>query len=73
MFCGNKESDNWVLLQEAGWLVEDNANLRQNVKAALNALNKDDIRQKRANANKIASRLNALIQESYTTIASWAK
>jgi hypothetical protein len=73
MFCGNKNSDNWVLLQEAGWLVEDNENLRQNVKNALNSLNKHDIQQKRANANQIASRLNALIQESYTTIASWAK
>lgn len=73
MFCGNKESDNWVLLKEAGFLVEDTANLRQNVHTALASLNWSDIRQKKANANAIAARLNKLIHESYDTIASWAK
>lgn len=73
LFCGSKEGDNWVLLQEAGWLVEDNENLRQNVRNALSALNWQDIQQKKANAHVIAQRLSKLIQDTYTTIATWAR
>lgn len=73
LFCGNKESDNWVLLQDAGWLVEDNENLRRNVQKALSSLSWEDIKQKKINARTITNQLNKLIQESYATIASWAK
>lgn len=73
MFCGNKESDNWVLLQDAGWLVEDNEDLRQNVRNVLSSLNWQDIQQKKANAHVIATRLSKMIQDSYATIATWAK
>ncbi len=73
LFCGNKESDNWFMLQDAGWLVEDNEELRQQVRKTLASLSKEEIQIKKNNATTIAAKLNHLIQESYATIASWAK
>ncbi|MES2590615.1 MAG: hypothetical protein V4608_01935 [Bacteroidota bacterium] len=73
LFCGNKESDNWFMLQDAGWLVEDNANLKLNVRQAVSSLNWEDIMIKKANAYKISTDLNGLIKQSYATIATWAK
>lgn len=73
LFCGNKESDNWFMLQDAGWLVEDNANLKENVRKAVSSLNWENILMKKNNAYKIATGLTDLIKQSYTTIATWAK
>jgi len=72
LFCGNKESDNWGLLEDAGWLVEDNSALKQNVQRALASLNWEEIKIKKNNASRIAAELYSLIQKSYATIASWA-
>ena len=72
-FCGNKESDNWVLLHEAGWLVEDNEELQSTVKNILSSLTPDDIKTKKTNAQQISKDLNTLVKQSYDTIASWAK
>lgn len=73
LFCGNKESDNWFLLQDAGWHVEDDLNLKQTVQKVVSSLNWEEIKIKKNNANRISAELNKLIQESYATIATWAK
>ncbi len=72
LFCGNKESDNWCLLKDAGWLVEDDLNLKQNVQKALASLNWVEIKIKKNNASRISAELNSLILQSYATIATWA-
>lgn len=73
LFCGSKESDNWFLLQDAGWLIEDNQEMSKNVKKTIASLDREEISIKKNNANVIATKLDSLVQESYTTIASWAK
>ncbi|MEO6901882.1 MAG: hypothetical protein ABI315_01860 [Bacteroidia bacterium] len=73
LFCGNKESDNWQLLKDAGWQVEDNQDLKLNVKKLLALLNWEDINVKKNNAIHISANLNKLVKESYDTIATWAK
>ena len=73
LFCGNKESDNWQLLKDAGWLVEDNQDLKLNVKKIVSHLNWKDILIKKNKAMHISNTLNKLIKESYDTIATWAK
>lgn len=73
LFCGNPESDNWFLLQDAGWLVEDNNNLKQNVRNTLEKITKKDIDAKKQNALRIAQELNKMVKKSYDTIATWAK
>ncbi|MES2140625.1 MAG: hypothetical protein V4511_13035 [Bacteroidota bacterium] len=73
LFCGNKESDNWVLLQDAGWFVGADINLKQNVQKVVSSLNWTEIKIKKSNAYRISNELTNLIQESYATIATWAK
>ena len=73
IFCGNKESDNWSLLQDASWLIEDNETLNQQVEKTIFSLNWDEIKTKKRNAIKISESLNKLVKESYNTIGSWAK
>lgn len=73
LFCGNKESDNWVLLHDAGWLVEDNEQLKSTVHKVLFSLTLDEIRTKKDKARQISKDLNTLVKQSYDTIASWAK
>ncbi len=73
LFCGSKESDNWFLLQDAGWFVEDDLNLKQNVQKSVSALNWTELKIKKNNADRISGELNSLIQKSYAAIAGWAK
>ncbi len=73
LFCGNKESDNWVLLKEAGWLIEDQPNKREQVHQVLNYITKSEVEDKKSHARRIAMELENTIQKSYDTIASWAE
>lgn len=73
LFCGNKDSDNWFLLKDAGWQVDEDIHLKQNVKKIVSSLNWTDIKAKKDNALRISNELSNLIQKSYATIATWAK
>jgi hypothetical protein len=73
LFCGSQESDNWYLLQDAGWHVADNHKLSQNVEAVISSIDYAQILARKNNARLIAERLSQMIRESYDTIAQWAK
>lgn len=73
LFCGNKESDNWYLLQNAGWLIEDNQQLKEQVKSTLASITTVQIQVKKQKADEIAQNLSRLIATSYDTIAQWAE
>jgi hypothetical protein len=73
LFCGNKESDNWFLLQDAGWLIEDDSEMKQHVNTTISSLTWEQINKRKMGAVKIAEHLNTLVIQSYDTIASWAK
>ena len=73
IFCGNKESDNWHLLQDAAWHVNDDETLRESVKSIVNSITKEEIISKRQNAQRVAEKLVEMINTSYDEIASWAK
>lgn len=73
LFCGNKKSDNWDLLSDAGWFVEDNEELKQTVKETMSTIQKEEITLKRKHAKRISNELSENILESYNTIASWAE
>jgi hypothetical protein len=72
IFCGNKASDNWCLLKDASWLIEDNENLKQQVANTISSLNWNQINLRKQNAQKISLQLDALVKQSYDTIAKWA-
>jgi hypothetical protein len=73
IFCGNKASDNWQLLQTAGWLIEDDSNKQQAVKSLLENMTMEMVMAKKKNAVQLATELETLIQQSYDSIASWAE
>lgn len=73
IFCGEKASDNWELLQSAAWHVNDDQNLKENLQDLINSLDKEQIIQKRNNAKLVTKDLTELVENSYSTIASWAK
>ncbi len=68
-FCGDQSSDNWRLLQEAAWFIP----LENGRKEAIAKLLNDITIEKKSAASKKAADLQALIIQSYDTIASWAK
>ena len=73
LFCGSKESDNWQLLQEAGWLVEDDETMEDQIGKIIDSIDKVQIEQKKCKAKKISLELKKKITESYEMIASWAR
>jgi hypothetical protein len=73
LFCGDKNSDNWQLLGNAGWFIEENEHLHKTTQATMNNITKDDIVTKQQQAKAIAQQLSENIIKSYDTIATWAK
>ena len=73
IFCGNRESDNWELLQDAAWHVDDDTNLRNNLGKLMNTIDRKQIEFKRSKARELGIRLTALVKDSYDTVSSWAK
>ncbi len=73
IFCGKKESDNWELLQNAAWQINDDDQLKENLIKLIKTIDMESIKLKRKQATEIAKKLNNIIFESYDTIASWAK
>ncbi|MBX3242566.1 MAG: hypothetical protein KIT80_05450 [Chitinophagaceae bacterium] len=57
MFCGDKENDNWEYLQEAAWLVKDDADLKVNIKEVLSRISKESILEKKRSAVQVSRRL----------------
>jgi hypothetical protein len=72
LFCGNKASDNWHLLSDAGWLIEDDHKMAENVRKLLPVLTREDIQAKKHHALRISDELSRLVRRSYDTIAGWA-
>jgi hypothetical protein len=73
IFCGSTESDNWYLLKDAAWHVNDEYYLKDQVKNLVNSITKEEIISKRENAKRISKQLVSMINTSYIEIASWAK
>jgi len=72
-FCGDPTSDNWQLLQEAAWFIPLENGRKEAIAKLLNDITMEEVQQKKSAASKKAADLQALIIQSYDTIASWAK
>ncbi|MFM2392911.1 MAG: hypothetical protein RLZZ546_893, partial [Bacteroidota bacterium] len=73
IFCGNAESDNYQLLKEAAWQINDDENLGSNLKKLMRNINLEQLHIKRSNAKIISSQLADLIKDSYDEIAQWVE
>lgn len=73
IFCGNAESDNYQLLKEAAWQINDDENLKENLKKLVNSIDKEQLHEKRNFARTLSVKLSNLVNESYEEIASWVE
>lgn len=69
IFCGNQASDTWQFLQKAGWLVEENDKIEQQVKAFIETISIEKVVQKREKAIQIDSKLKQMVVNAYEEIA----
>lgn len=73
LFCGDKESDNWHMLQKAGWFITENDTMHDNVKSFLFTLKESDITQKKAAAVQISKQLQENVRKTYEFIQAKAR
>ncbi len=69
LFCGSAESDSWFLNQSAGWLINENAEIEQQVSAFLATITHEEVKNKRQNAEKVVIELNNYLLNAYGEIA----
>jgi hypothetical protein len=69
LYLGDSHSDNWVLLQEAGWLLSWNENIENGVKKFFSTFQHEELVRKKEAAQKIAKKLNTEKKETFHEIA----
>ena len=73
LFCGSQESDNWDMLQEAAWLINEQENLGMQVSKFLNNLTKKGLEEKQIQAKKLHTNLQKTVVDAYEEIANFVK
>ena len=68
LFCGSEESDNWYLLKEAGWLINEKNEIKLQVEKILNSITEAEIKERKQNALQINQRLKQFILDSYQAV-----
>jgi hypothetical protein len=69
LFCGDKDSDNWHMLCDAGWLIHERENMNIQIAQFLESVSREDIFQKKIAAKNISLRLQQYVTDAYSTIA----
>jgi len=57
LFCGVEDCDSWQYLSEAGWLIQDNAEIKDQIQSFLKSVNHEMIASKRENCKELPSTL----------------
>ncbi|HEX5553870.1 MAG TPA: hypothetical protein VFX43_11545 [Chitinophagaceae bacterium] len=73
LFCGSAESDNWLMLQKAGWLIPETSAMEEYVRDFLLTVDQAEIDGKKGAAALVNSDLQRIFLESYKGIASERK
>ncbi|MFN8345060.1 MAG: hypothetical protein U0X91_08655 [Spirosomataceae bacterium] len=71
LFCGSKEADTWALLQEAGWSIEESADIDSQVGRFLAQVTLDDVIQKKSAAVQVTDHLEKMLVKGYETVAEF--
>ncbi len=69
LFCGQPDADTWAMLQSAGWLIDIDQPLADQIKAFLSQLRPANIVQKRQAANTLTQALSQQVSQAYDQIA----
>jgi len=73
LFCGDKSSDNWQMFEEAGWFVEENEQIREQVKAILKTITKEEVEKRKAKTPELIEKLQNYVLNTYKNIADRVK
>ncbi len=68
LFMGPQTSDSWEYLNEAGWRIDNLKPIDDQLKAFLNNLTKDAVRQKQKAAIKLSSEIESDVQLAYNKL-----
>ena len=68
LFCGNEDSDNWDMLQKAGWLIEEEQPLEKQLNLFFDTVSKELILEKSDLTSSIYSKLQAQVKDTYSNI-----
>ncbi len=71
LFCGSQESDNWDMLQEAAWLINEQGDLGEKIREYLSNLTAEDLNHKKQNAQKLNTDLQKNVLKAYEEIADF--
>jgi hypothetical protein len=69
LFCGSRNSDNWVMFQDAGWFIEENQHMYQSVRDFMNTITREVIQEKEKNAPAIYQKLQQMVIDAYQGMA----
>lgn len=68
LFCGSKEADTWALLQEAGWHIEESADINNQVRVFLSRITLNEVLKKKIAANRVADNLKTMLMAGYEDV-----
>jgi hypothetical protein len=69
LYFGAEYSDNWVLLNDAGWLISLEDNVENGVKKFFSTFHPEELKQKKEAAQKLAIKLNEEKEKTFQKIA----
>lgn len=73
LFCGSKEADTWALLQEAGWYIDENDNIDNQVELYMKNITLQDVKKRKEAAQKVSTQLKELLIKGYEEIATFTQ
>lgn len=71
LFCGSKEADTWALLQEAGWHIEESADIDSQVRVFLCRVTLNEVLKKKIAANQVADNLKTMLTAGYEDVVKF--
>jgi hypothetical protein len=69
LFCGDKRSDNWYMFQKAGWFIDENDKISEQVQAFIDQLTLEDIKHKSSFTDQLYEELKAYVLSAYQQMA----
>ena len=70
LYCGPAQSDNWLMLQKAGWKLDTSAD-DQALSDLINGINSASLEEKKGEAVHLSEKLARQQKEAYAAIAQW--
>ncbi|MEM8525355.1 MAG: hypothetical protein AAGG68_12010 [Bacteroidota bacterium] len=70
LFCGSEQSDNWQMFKEAGWFVEENDQIKAQVKSIIKSITKEEVEHRKAKTPALVQKLQNYVLETYKNIAN---